>query len=225
MTRLAAIAFDFDGLIIDTETGAYESTRDIFAEHGVALDREWWQSIIGTADHLHWFDLLQQHVTEPLDRDIVLARREAQKRELLLAEEIQPGVVALLDEAVDAGVPTAVASSSSFDWVGSNLERVGLLDRFGVIVTSDDINRDKSRSKPAPDLYRIVVERLTVEARHAVAIEDSPNGVAAARAAGLACLAVPAGLTAGTDCSAADRVVASLEEVALADLAALVDGH
>lgn len=222
MTRLAAIVFDFDGLIIDTETGAYESTRDVFAEHGVDLDREWWQSIIGTANRPHWFDLLQQHVTEPLDRDTVLARREAQKRALLLAERVRPGVVALLDEAVDAGVPIAVASSSSFDWVGSNLERVGLLDRFGVIVTSDDVDGDRSRTKPAPDLYRIAVERLTVEARHAVAIEDSPNGVAAALAAGLACLAVPAGITAGTDCSAADRVVASLEEVALTDLGALI---
>lgn len=225
MTRLAAIVFDFDGLIIDTETGAYESTRDVFAEHGVDLDREWWQSIIGTADHPHWLDLLQQHVDEPLDRDVVLARREAQKRELLLAERIRPGVIALLDEAVDAGVPTAVASSSRFDWVGSNLERVGFLDRFGVIVTRDDVGDDASRTKPAPDLYRIAMERLAVEARHAVAIEDSPNGVAAALAAGLACVAVPAGITEGTDCSAADRVVASLEEVALADLHVLVDGR
>lgn len=220
---LEAILWDFDGLIIDTETGAYETTREIFAEHGVPLDVTWWHGIIGSTDRMHWFDLLQSRVEHPLDREEILARRNERKLAALHRELIRPGVVALLDEAAAAGLSLAVASSSSRPWVVPNLERIGLLDRFTAVITSTDLDGDVGRTKPAPDLYLLAADALSVAPSACVAIEDSPNGVAAAKAAGVACLAVPAGMTADLDCSRADRCVPTLEGVTVADVAELLD--
>lgn len=222
MSDLAAVVFDFDGLIVDTETGAYLSTKEVFDEHGVQLSRAEWQSFVGTTDHIHWLDLLQQHVEHPLDREALAARRNEQKLALLMAEEIRPGVVTLIEGCEAAGIPIAVASSSPRLWVTENLERLALLDRFRVVITRDDVGGEPRRTKPAPDLYEVAVEALGTPAAASVAIEDSLNGVKAAKAAGMACVAVPAGMTADVDLSMADLVVASLADVTVPDLAALV---
>jgi beta-phosphoglucomutase-like phosphatase (HAD superfamily) len=101
--------------------------------------------------------------------------------------------------------------------VAGNLDRLGILDRFSVLVTRDDV----TLTKPAPDLYLLACRELDVLPALAVAFEDSPNGIAAAKAAGLACVAVPGPMTATLDLTAADLVVASLADVSWSDLAAL----
>jgi HAD superfamily hydrolase (TIGR01509 family) len=220
--RLAALVFDFDGLILDTETCTYETTAGIFAEHGETLDLAWWHSIIGTADHPHWSEVLADRLGRPVDRAALVARREARRLELLHALPPCDGVVELLDAAAAEGITTAVASSSGLDWVGGHLERLGLRSRFAAVVTRDDLSGAAARTKPAPDLFLRAAERLGVEPAHCVAFEDSPNGVAAARAAGMAVVAVPGPMTAGLDMSAADLVVPSLAGVDLAALPKLV---
>lgn len=219
---LQALVWDFDGLILDTETGIYRSVREVFADHGVELDRTWWHGIIGGVSPVHWSEILIEQAGPGIDLDAVRARKAAREHELLLLQRVRPGVVELLDEAAEAGVALAIASSSPRDWVTGNLERIGLLDRFAAIVTRDDLGGDHTRTKPAPDLYLLAAEALGVAPGECVAIEDSPNGIAAAKAAGMACLAVPAGMTADLDCSRADRCVASLAAVTLADLTPLV---
>jgi HAD superfamily hydrolase (TIGR01509 family) len=104
-------------------------------------------------------------------------------------------------------VRLGLASNSPRFLVDDALATAGLADAFDAIVTSDDVEN----AKPAPDIYRLACERLGVTPRQALALEDSPSGVAAAKAAGLTCIAVP--LFAETDVSAADRVVVSLEEL------------
>ena len=215
----AALLFDFDGLIVDTESSEFHSVGLIFAEHGVTLERAAWQRIIGTANHPHWTELLERALGRPLDdRDALIVRHREQHRVTVAAETVRPGVIDLLDEAAAAGVPTAIVSSSSAAWVVSHLERLGLRDRFTTIVTRDDVGGDKARTKPAPDLYLLAAERLGAAPGACVVFEDSPNGVAAAVAAGAAVVAVPGPMTAGLDFSAADREVTSLADV---DLAAL----
>jgi HAD superfamily hydrolase (TIGR01509 family) len=222
--RLVALVFDFDGLIVDTETCTYETTAGIFAEHGQALDLAWWHSIIGTAHHPHWSEVLADRLGRPVDRAALVARREARRLEVLRALPPCAGVVELLDEAATEGIPTAVASSSGLDWVDGHLERLGLRSGFAAVVTRDDLGGVDARTKPAPDLFLLAAERLGVEPGHCVAFEDSPNGVAAARAAGMVVVAVPGPMTAGLDMSDADLVVPSLADIDLAALRTLVGG-
>jgi putative hydrolase of the HAD superfamily len=212
---VGALVFDFDGLILDTETCTYETTAGIFAEHGETLDLAWWRSIIGTANHPHWSEVLADRLGRPVDRAALVARREARRLEILHGLSPCPGVADLLDAAAAEGIPTAVASSSGLDWVGGHLDRLGLRPRFVALITRDDLGGADGRTKPAPDLFLLAAERLGVEPAHCVAFEDSPNGVAAARSAGMWVVAVPGPMTAGLDLSAADLVVLSLAEVEL----------
>jgi HAD superfamily hydrolase (TIGR01509 family) len=222
--EVGALVFDFDGLILDTETCTYEATAGIFAEHGVTLDLAWWHSTIGTAGHPHWSEILADRLGRPVDRDALVARREA--RRLAVLDGVPPcaGVVELLDDAAAQGIPTAVASSSGLDWVAGHLDRLELRSRFGAVVTRDDLGGASARTKPAPDLFLLAAERLGVEPPHCVAFEDSPNGVAAARAAGMVVVAVPGPMTAGLDLSAADLLVPSLTDIDVAGLRKLLGG-
>jgi beta-phosphoglucomutase-like phosphatase (HAD superfamily) len=222
--EIGALVFDFDGLILDTETCTYETTAGIFAEHGVTLDLAWWHSTIGTADHPHWSEILADRLGRPVDRAALVARREA--RRLAVLDRLPPcaGVVGLLDDATVQGIPTAVASSSGLDWVGGHLDRLELRSRFGAVVTRDDLGGASARTKPAPDLFLLAAARLGVDPPDCVAFEDSPNGVAAARAAGMVVVAVPGPMTARLDLRAADVVVPSLAHIDVAGLRKLLGG-
>ena len=223
LSGLDALVFDFDGLILDTETSAYESTREVFVEHGLDLPLAEWQQFIGTADHLHWTDVLEQALGAAIDRSEVRPRRDQRKLELLASEVVLPGVYDLLVEAAEGGLGVAVASSSPAEWVGPHLERLDLAHRFAHVITRNDLGGDATRTKPAPDLYRLALSALGADPARSVAFEDSPNGLAAAKAAGMFCVAVPGGITRGLDFSAADLVVDSLAQVRLADLAPRLD--
>ena len=215
---IGALVFDFDGLIVDTESSGFTTAAEVFAAHGHELSLEWWHSIIGTAEHPHWSEVLERLLGAPLpDRDVVLAARQARHHSLVAEQPVSAGVIELLDRAADHRVPTAVASSSSLDWVAGNLERLGILERFTALVTRDDV----ALTKPAPDLYLLACRQLDVLPARAVAFEDSPNGIAAAKAAGLRCVAVPGPMTATLDLTAADVVVASLADLSWSDLTAL----
>ncbi|MGE3619775.1 MAG: HAD family hydrolase [Acidimicrobiia bacterium] len=222
MSSLGGLVWDFDGLILDTETSAFEISAAIFADHGVDLSLTGWHVLIGTAT-AHWLDLLESALGEPLtveDRARLSLLRQDRHRAALDGVEVRPGVEALLGEAAAAGVPNVVASSSTDDWVESHLDRLGLRDHFQGVVTRDLVGSD--RTKPHPDLFLAAASVLGVAARSCVVLEDSPNGVLAAHAAEMPVVAVPAGVTASLAFPAADLVVGSLAEVDLSALAALV---
>lgn len=219
--RLAGILFDFDGLILDTETSEYLTVSESFADHGLELSRDEWVSIIGTADHPHWTEMLETALGRPLtDREAVLELRRERHHALISKETVRPGVVELATEARDAGVPVAVASSSPLDWVLGHLTRLGIDHLFPVRATRDDVG--PQRTKPHPDLFLLAAERLGVAPTQCVVLEDSEPGVTAANTAGCATVGVPAGMTAHLPFSHADLVVPSVAEVDLARLDALV---
>jgi HAD superfamily hydrolase (TIGR01509 family) len=198
------LVFDFDGLICDTETSSYETAREIYAEHGVELTVAQWQTRIGTHGR-HWLADLESAIGPLSDREALTDRRRLAHHERLMAEEALPGVAEFTERAVAAGLVLAVASSSTALWVTDHLDRLGLLDRFTAISTSED----GVPAKPEPAVYRRALDAIGVDASEAAAFEDSPNGVRAAKAAGLFCVAVPNRMTTGLDLSAADVVVAS----------------
>jgi HAD superfamily hydrolase (TIGR01509 family) len=210
---IRALLFDFDGLLLDTEGPSYRSWAEVYERHGHELELGTWSAAIGTIDG---FDPVGH--LEGLGVTLDDAAHEArQRRDLDLCdlEQLRPGVSELLEEAERRGLQTAIVSSSGDAWIARHLDRHDLLDRFDAIVCA---NGDRDRAKPRPTLYLEALDRLGVGAADAVAFEDSPNGVAAAVAAGIFCVAVPNDVTSALDLSAANRVVTSLAEVELDDL-------
>jgi HAD superfamily hydrolase (TIGR01509 family) len=211
---IRALVFDFDGLILDTEEPVYRSWLEVYEAHGEELPFERWVQIVGsTTIGFH----PQHHLEERLGRSLpkeVLERRIGRRTELVLANKLLPGVVEHLDAAKAAGLKVGVASSSTREWVRSHLSRLGILDRFDCVRCRDDV----ANVKPEPDLYLAVLECLGVAASEAIAIEDSPNGVQAAKRSGMRCVAIPNSITAGLDLGQADVVLGSLADVTLAEL-------
>lgn len=214
---IKALVFDFDGVILETETPAFETWSEIYREHGHELPRERWVENIGASA---WpFDALEHLaslVTAPFDHDAINARREARKIELVAALETMAGVREYLRDARRLGLRTAVASSGSDAYVSGHLARLGLRDSIDVVVCRDHV----ARGKPFPDLYLRAIEELGVAGTEAIAFEDSANGIAAAKAAGLRCVAVPNPITSTLDLSAADVRLDSLGALVLEELIA-----
>jgi HAD superfamily hydrolase (TIGR01509 family) len=211
---IRAIIFDFDGLILDTEEPIYRSWLEVYEAHGETLPFERWVRIVGsTTAEFHPQNHLEERLGRPLTQE-VMERRIGRRTELILAQQLLPGIVQHIDAARSLGLKLGVASSSTSDWVSGHLERLGILGRFDCVRCRDDVNN----AKPAPDLYIAVLDCLGVNASEALAIEDSPNGVVAAKSAGIRCVAIPNTITARLDLSHADLVLRSLSEMTLPDL-------
>jgi len=210
-----ALVFDFDGLVLDTETCVYEAWRCIYAEHGLRLPLDRWCEAIGS-DHSGFdpFEELRARVGPSLDVAEMQRRRREHRDALLSRMSPMPGVGPRLSEARARGLGVAIASSSPRAWVAGHLARLALAHHFEVLATADEV----ARVKPAPDLFQCAVSALQVRPAEAIALEDSPNGVAAAKAAGLRCVAVPGPMTRHLAFEQADLVIDSLAEVSLSEL-------
>ncbi|HZC27734.1 MAG TPA: HAD family hydrolase [Actinopolymorphaceae bacterium] len=212
---IRALVFDFDGLILDTEVPEFVTWQEIFAAHGATLPLEVWAQCIGSSDH-GWspYAYLAEVSGRAVDNDAVRAARKARVHDLIAAETIMPGVEACIREARRLGVKVGLASSSSRQWVEGHLGRLGFTGEFDVLKTSDDVRR----TKPDPELYLAAVAALGVEPAEAIALEDSPHGVAAAKKAGLFCVAVPNRMTSQLDLAGADLRLRSLADLPLGEI-------
>jgi HAD superfamily hydrolase (TIGR01509 family) len=216
---IRAIVFDFDGLILDTEEPVYRSWLEVYKAHGEELPFERWVQIVGsTTAAFHPQHHLEERLGRALSQD-VLDERIGRRTELILAQQVLPGILQYIDDSRELGLKLGVASSSTRDWVAGHLERLGILGRFDCVRCRDDV----ANAKPAPDLYISVLDCLGVSPPDAFAIEDSPNGVIAAKQAGMRCVAIPNSITAGLDLSHADLVLRSLSDVTLPDLLKRLD--
>jgi HAD superfamily hydrolase (TIGR01509 family) len=162
---------------------------------------------------------LEELVGEPLEREALNERRYAHELALIEAEELRPGIAEYLAAARRHGLRRAIVSSSTRWWVDMHLERLEEAVGWDAICTAD---RDPARAKPSPTLYLEALGALGVEADEAVAFEDSPHGVRAAKAAGIFCVAVPNDVTRdlGLDEAGADIVLESLADLPPDDLLA-----
>lgn len=212
---IRALVFDFDGLVLETELPVLEAWKQIYRDHAQELPMETWLETIGTADHeFDPFRHLEELVGRPLERAPLDERRKVLRDSVLHAQEVLPGVRDYIKDARRLGLKLGIASSSHSDWVVGHLARLGIGEGWGAIRCADHV----TRTKPDPELYTAVTEALGVVPGEALALEDSHNGVLAAKAAGLICVAIPGPLTKAMDFTAADLVLGSLDEVSLADL-------
>jgi len=214
---LAAIVLDFDGLILDTETPLYVSWQEVCEVHHVPMDHAWWASLLtAQADPPEAYDLLEQSSTIPFDRGLIRQTRYARELELIAGQKLLPGVPELIAQARALSLRVGIASNSERAWVTGHLARLGLLEEIDQIRCRDDV----LHPKPSPDSYLAVLEAYGIPAVQAIAFEDSPAGVTAAKAARLFCVAVPNAVTRSLAFPTADIVVPSLAEVSLEGLIA-----
>jgi HAD superfamily hydrolase (TIGR01509 family) len=219
---IKALIFDFDGLILETETPVFQSWQELYHAYGCEIPMKTWAKIIGAAEYdFDPFDELERQLGRPIDRQAEAPGRRQRELEMILSQPVLPGVRETLQAAHRRGLPCAVASSSSCDWVEGHLKRLDLFDDFVAIKTIEDV----ARSKPAPDLFLAALNNLQVEPQEAIVFEDSPNGILAAKRAGIFCVTVPNGLTAGLTLDLADMRLNSLADLPLEELLKAVNNH
>ena len=210
--RIKAIVFDFDGLLMDTETTLLECWQYEWRQHGLELDAAAFFADHGgdvTAEHTR---RLAEAVGPTYDPEVSELRRRAYRDGLHARLGLREGIDAWLDQAREAGLRCAVASSSPLWWVTGHLARVGRLELFEALAFGNEV----PAHKPAPAVYRLVLDRLGLEPSEAVAVEDTVHGVTAARSAGLACIAIPNPHADPAGFTAADLLLGSAAEMPLA---------
>jgi len=216
--KTKALLFDFDGLILDTETTEFQVWQAIYREYGQEMLAETWGQVIGGYG-ISNFDgavHLAELVGDGVDVQELHARYRSESDALIAAQPILPGVVGYLDEARRLDLRLAVASSSPHSWVDTHLARLGLADRFDAIICGDDV--PPGRTKPHPDLFLKALDAVDVKADEAIVFEDSPNGVKAARTAGIFVVSIPNPITALLKTDGPDLTLPSLADMPLLEL-------
>jgi HAD superfamily hydrolase (TIGR01509 family) len=208
--RPRVVCFDFDGVLVDTEWAIYEAWQRTFAEHGQELPLSLYVKCIGT-DFDAWSPKLYLEDLTKLEFDWIEKDRlrQVEIRAALKEQGPMEGVVELLEWMRSAGIRLAVVSSSSHGWVDGWLERLDLAQYFEEVVCKGDA----ARIKPAPDLYEKAAEKMGVDVRDCLVIEDSLNGLIAGKGAGMRVWVVPNRVTSGLDFVGAERVFEGFGEV------------
>ena len=215
------LIFDFDGVIIDTETPDFDTWQKVFQDYGVELERTWWTGFIGgSSRRMDVCGLLEELTGREFDRDSLMRERRRRYLAAIESNPLLPGVVDYVHEAQRLGLKLAVASSSSHAWVDGHLESRGLRQHFDSVICSDDV----LRVKPDPELYLLTASILRTTPGNTLVIEDSANGVAAAKDAGAFCIAVPNPMTRDLPLSHADVRLNALSDMLLTDLLVKANG-
>ena len=219
---IRAFLFDFDGLILDTETASRAGWRWLYEQHGHELPDDLWITVVGTHSSWDIMGHLEELVGTPLDRDTWNERRYAHELTLLEAEMLRPGILDYLDYAGEHGLKRAIVSSASRRWIDMHLERLEQAVGWDAILTAD---RDAARAKPNPTMYLEALDVLGVSNDEAIVFEDSPNGVAAGKGAGIFVVGVPNDVTRDVGLHDADLVVDSLADLPPSELVQRADAR
>jgi HAD superfamily hydrolase (TIGR01509 family) len=214
---IQGVIFDFDGLILNTEEAEYTAWEEIYQSFGAHLPEEDFALPMGTSTkEFDVIAILERETGQFHDEAALKAKAHRRFHELLALEKARPGAADYLRQAKMMGMPVALATSSTRDWVEGHLKRLGLWEFFDVICTADDV----VQVKPDPELFLLAAARLMLSPEQTIVFEDSANGIRAAKAAGCYCVAVPHRLSNLNGRGAADRVIFSMTEITLEALIA-----
>ena len=216
---IKAVIFDFDGLIVDTESAWYEAFKDVFRQYGVDLPLPLWARCIGTTfEAFDPFAYLEEQLQRKIDKEAVDQKTKERHDFLMASRGLRPGVRQYLEAAKRQHLGIGLASSSSRSWVEPYLKQYGIIQYFDAILTADHVKK----VKPDPELYLKALSSLNVKGEEAVAFEDSLNGLRAAKAAGLYCVVVPNQVTDFMPFENHDLKLGSMEELPLEQVIAAI---
>ena len=209
---MRALVFDFDGLIVDTESAIYEAWRELYSAHGHELPLPVYVQCVGSVfGHYDPMAALENLLGGPVDWDTHLPMKDARISAGQQGLDTMPGIRNILAEAHGAGIPCEVASSSQRTHVEGWLNRIGIINQFQFVRSRDDV----ARAKPFPDLFLLAAEGLGLAPEDTLVLEDSSNGLRASLAAGAPCLIIPSPVTLGSDFTGAAAILSTLEGVSL----------
>lgn len=207
---IKAIIFDMDGVIIDSEPIHYDSNKRIFEELGIPVNKNIYSNYIGVSNQEMWQDLKNEFNLSQSVEELV----EKQSQENLeyikkYAKEPIEGVVELLQKLKESNFKIALASSSPLRLIKEIVCKFDIEKYFEVVTSSEFV----SRGKPKPDLFVYTAGLLKAQPKECLVIEDSKNGVKAAKAAGMKCIGFKNPNSLGQDLSKADVVVEKMSEI------------
>ena len=200
--KLEAVVFDMDGVIIDSEPLWSEAERQLLARRNLTYSEHLKPLLMGL-DSREAVRILRRHydLGEPVE-ELVHERNQLVSELIQQHGEPIPYALELIQRVRERGLKTVVASSSPYALVELVVDKLGIGPLLDLVLSGDEV----SRGKPAPDIYDTVAKTLRVAPECCLVIEDAPNGVRAAKAAGMRCLAITTGAS-KSELAAADQVV------------------
>lgn len=214
MKLIKGVIFDFDGLIVDTETTWYEAFKEVFWEsHRINLDLIGYSQCIGTGNDV-LYRYLRELAGDSVNCELLEEHAAVRYENKMKAPVLREGVKEYLDEARQNNMKIALASSSSQEWVHTYLEQLNIRDYFEIINTKDDV----SNIKPDPELYIKTLMDLELSSNETIVFEDSLNGLRAAKQAGIRCVIVPNSVTRNLKFENFDERIDSMGEITLSEL-------
>lgn len=186
MKRMEAVIFDMDGVLVDSEPHHIDIEKKLFKKLGLSVSEEEHAGYMGVATDAMWEKVNRNHQADlNIDKMVKMNYEECNNHFSSLEElEPMPGLVNVLNILQEQNIPIAVASSSGFETIKIILKRTGIINFFQVIVSGSMVEK----SKPEPDIFLQAANLLNVEPHDCIVIEDSSNGVKAAKAAGMFCV-------------------------------------
>lgn len=215
---IKAIIFDFDGLIIDTETAWYEAFKETMDFYKCDLPLEHFVKCIGTDNNV-LYEYFKDQLGDSCNIEEIEARANSLHKVKMKMPQAREGVKDYLEEARKFGYKIALASSSTRECVTHYLDELGLLSYFEVIITQDDVKK----VKPAPDLYLKAIHDLNISSTEALAFEDSLNGSLSAATAGIKCVIVPNSVTESLAFEKYELRLKSMADKSLLDVIKLIE--
>lgn len=211
MKKPQAVIFDMDGVLVDSEPFHYENENRMFQKLGLDISDEEHSHFTGVATDVMWQQIsetrkLPLSVAELTELTVIESNQYFGSLEKI---EPLPGLVELLEKLIAAGIPLAVATSSDTVTMKNILEKSGLRKYFRFTVCRDDVEN----SKPEPDVFLHAAKLLGVPSENCIVIEDSRNGIKAAKAAGMFCIAYNGSNSGHQDQSQADKHINHFEEL------------
>lgn len=209
---MKAVIFDMDGVIIDSEPIHFEVDIQTMKDFGCSISKEELNKYVGTTNEYMFTDIKNKYKLDKSVEEIINYRCELVKRKVIESDLVAiEGIIDLLKNIKSKNIPAAIASSSPRDFIEVVVSKFGIEDYFSCILSGEEVEN----GKPAPDIYVETAKKLGISPEECVVIEDSKNGVLAAKKAGMKCIGFKNVNSGEQDLSKADFIVNSIVEISI----------
>ncbi len=215
---LEAVIFDIDGLIIDNEPIHLQAYNNTLKKFDITISESEYAKFVGEeTEDIFRYIINNYNISVRIENLIELKNLEYNN---LIKNKLVPreGLLDLLDEIYYKGYKLAIATSSTRIEANYILSALGIANKFDLIASGED----SKRGKPDPEIYKFIANKLYISPSNCVVLEDSENGVKAAKLANMKCIAVPNSITKTNDFSEADLIIDDLRKVSIENIESLV---